>query len=965
MTNEEICKRLNVDPKVGLSSSEAARRLQEEGPNKLKEAKPPNPFILFLKTLIDPLSIIMLLAGFLSIILPLALGRNIEPTEIPGIVVIFSIVLANSIIATTQEVKAQQSLKALQSMTEQHVVVLRDGAQKEVNVENLVRGDIIYLDTGRFVPADIRILEAPQLKVDESALTGESVPVEKTSDVIKVKDPVLGDQINIGFMSTYVTSGRATGIVVATGPFSEVGKIAKSISETKTPKTPLQTKLNHLTAWISAIALVSGVAIFLIQYFGSDQTLDRQNIMISSLIFSISAALALIPESLMIVVTVSLSVAAKKLARRHVIVKNFSAIETLGAVDVICSDKTGTLTQNKMTVEKLYFNERVYDVNEFKYRPNDKQDWDLVNGFILCSDAVSEGGSKIGDPTEIALTDWGHHFQINEIKLRAQNPRVDEIPFDSERKLMTVIVRIKQRRVVFTKGALDQLLGRCTSQMVNGKLKTLTPKDRQRIFKDVVPVLEDGLRILGLATKELGVSEKAKGKDLEERLIFIGAVALMDPPRREARLAVSRAHESGIRVIMITGDHKITALSIGRRLGIVDSQYHNALDGSEIRNISNNQLKEKLKSVNVFARVNPEDKSKIVEVLQSEKDIVAMTGDGVNDAPSLAKANVGIAMGVTGTDVAKEAANTILTDDNFASIISGVREGRNVYEKIKIAIAFLMGANFAQMFVIFFILLFGLIVKARGEVVALGNINVLWHILTVETILAIPISLGHSREQVMSYTPRAKNESVFKFVILEIISIAFWNFLFAVIAFLITYYTYAAHLGLVPKGGKANWSLNERFELSSLAAYVVVIFAPIFYAPITHIRNYTVFVPKIRREKIRINEWLFGAMALAFVLDLVPLFIPKVREFFNVPKTTNVSLGVDAIIILYSIGLSLLVLLFKWADGYIYELVYYRLHRDTVRISKFDFAKKQRQDRLKKLREEARDRLKDQFHHHN
>lgn len=958
MSNEEICEKLKVDPKVGLSEEEAKLRLKEDGLNKLEEAKETNAFILFLKTLIDPLAIIMLLAGFLSIILPLALGRTIGTAEIPGIVVIFGVVFANSIISTTQEVKARSSLKALQSLTETKVVVLRGGKQREINVEELVRGDIVFLDTGKFVPADIRIIEAPQLKVDESALTGESLPVEKTSDVVTVQDPVLGDQINIGFMSTYVTNGRATGVVVATGPYSAVGRIAQSISNTKSRQSPLQKKLIQLTFWISIIAFIMGTIVFVISYFASDSSLDKTDKLIASLVFSISAGIALIPESLMIIVTISLSVSAKKMAARNVIVKNFEAIETLGAVDVICSDKTGTLTQNRMTIERIYLNGETSDVVDFKYNPKNNTDWDFVNGLILCSDAISEGHNRIGDPTEIAITDWGHRYKINEVKLRETYKRVDEIPFDSERKLMTTVNLVNKKRVVYCKGAVDQMIKLCTHINLNGKVVPLTAEIKEEIQKNMVPLLESALRVLGLATKTLNSGEKETGKNLESNLIFLGAIGMMDPPRREARLAVSRAHESGIRVIMITGDHKITALAIGKRLGIVDSQYNEALSGSEMKALTDSELIEKLKHVNVFARVNPEDKTRIVEILEGQKDIVAMTGDGVNDAPSLTKADIGIAMGVTGTDVAKEAANVILTDDNFATIISGVREGRNVYEKIKISIAFLLGANFAQMLTIIFILAFAAIVKTKGETIALGTINVLWHILLVETLLAVPISLGHSREMVMSYQPRAKRESVFRWIFLEILSITFFNTLFAIVAFLITYYTYGKDVASWDASGPGNWNVNGRIATSSLAAYVVIIFAPIFYVPFVGQRNYTVYVPIEKREKVRINEWMIGAMVIAFILNILTLFLPAISTIFNVPDVKYLSTGKATIIIFYSIALSILVAACKWGETWVYQWIYHKVKKHDIRIANFDFAKKQKRDKIKRLYRETREKAK-------
>lgn len=461
-----------------------------------------------------------------------------------------------------------------------------------------------------------------------------------------------------------------------------------------------------------------------------------------------------------------------------------------------------------------------------------------------------------------------------------------------------------------------------------------------------MPLLENALRVLGLATKELNSNDEYTEETYENDLIFVGSVAMMDPPRKEAKLAVSRALDSGIRVIMITGDHKITALAIGRRIGIVNNKYNEALTGSEIDKLNDQELKERLKKVSVFARVNPEHKTRIVEILQSDKLIVAMTGDGVNDAPSLTKADVGIAMGMTGTDVAKESANAILTDDNFATIISGVREGRNIYEKIKRSIAFLLGANFSQMFTILFILLFTAITNQTGKIIALGNINVLWHIILVETLLALPIALGHSREQVMSYSPRNKNESIFKWILIEIISITCFNTLFAIIAFLISYYLIGNNL---PNQRIENIEINERIKLASLGAYIVIIFAPIFYAPIIETRNYTVFVPKEKREKIKINEWLLGAIIISFILNIITLFVPGLNFFFNVPLPTEILWTKTVSTIFISIGLSLLAFLFKWLESLGYQKIYQKIHKQDIKVAKFNFAKKQKRDKIKNL----------------
>ncbi|WP_051418464.1 cation-translocating P-type ATPase [Mesoplasma seiffertii] len=923
MSNKEICSKFDVDPSVGLSSEEAKRRLELEGPNKLEEAKQTSNLVIFFKTFLDPLAMLMILAGILSIILPLSLKISFKGENIAGICVIFGVVLVNSLIASIQEIKAHKSLNALKSLAEPKTIVIRDGKQVEIAVENIVRGDIVCIETGKFIPADIRIIESPKLRVDESALTGESLPVEKVTKSLMNKEMVLGDQINLGFMSTFITDGRAVGVVFATGKYSAVGQIASSIANTKQKKSPLQNKLSQLTLWVSIFAVLLGSLIFTIMFLESNRTSEN---LVDALIFSISAAISLIPESIMIIVTITLSISARKMADRKVIVKTFNAIETLGAVNVICSDKTGTLTQNKMTILKVFTNNEIQDQRIYRYNKNDPESFHFINALMLCSDSISEGGVQIGDPTELALTNWTQLLKLNELKYREMYPRLDEIPFNSDKKLMTTVNEVDGKRVVYTKGALDQLLKRCSKTYVDGKIVPLTETMKMEIQEKCTPLLKEALRVLGFAY----VEQNQKIEEYDQDEIFLGCVAMMDPPRNEAKSAIKRANDSGIRVIMITGDHKITALEIAKRLGISNSKFYEGLTGEEIDQLNDEEFNEKLKTTNVFARVNPEHKTRIVEALQAQGKIVAMTGDGVNDSPSLAKADVGIAMGITGTDVAKESAKVILADDNFATIISGVREGRNVYEKIKRSIAFLLGANLSQILTILIVLAITAISGEKygtpdGIIKALGDINVLWHILAVETILAIPIGMAHSKETLMAYQPRSSKESVFKWISWEILSMALINTVCAVMAFFIAAVA------------------TDNAQAGSTAAYVVIIFAPVFYVWTTQTRNYTVKVAREKAEKLRINEWMIAAIMFALILNIGTLVVPGISSGFKIAS-------MPAWIWVVSFSLAFATFLLKWLENYCFRKIYQHIHRDELTLASFNFRKKQLRDEKKKAR---------------
>ncbi|AUB31179.1 cation-translocating P-type ATPase [Spiroplasma floricola] len=857
LSNKKICNIFEVNPETGLSNKEAKNRLEKYGRNILPKSKKTNWFKIFLLSFLDPLSLIMILSGLVSGLVSI-ISQKIEVVDITGLVIILVIVLTNSIIATIQEVKSLNQVAHLNE-NKQTAIVLRSSKKTEIDIEELVPGDIIFVNSGGFVPADTRILDNQLLKIDESALTGENEPVKKISDSIKEKNLMLGDQKNIAFMSTLVIEGKMMGVIFGTGQESEIGKIATKITGHKPEKTPLERKVTRLTTIIGLTSIVLGLILFLISYFLSDRIHDVQPgkaDIKNLLLIAVSSAISLIPESLTIIVKICLMVATKKMARKNVIIKNPKSIETLGNVNVICSDKTGTLTQNKMTVDKIFLDFKEDDYNNF-----DKTKYnDLINCITLCSDAIVEK-EKIGSATEIATIEFVKKFNINYKSIRKNNERLDEIPFDSKRKLMTTVNNVDGRKMVYVKGAVDYLLDICTNKLIDGKVTPLTQEEKTKINEQLYSFAKRGLRVLGFSQKDI-TEEKQR---YENNLTFLGCVAIIDPPREEVKASIEEAKSGGIRVIMITGDHKITAFEIATRLGITDENFDGVLTGQDINELSNEQLKERLQRTNVFARVNPEHKALIVDLLQEDNNIVAMTGDGVNDSPSLVKADVGISMGITGTEVAKGVSDVILADDNFKSIISGVNSGRNVYEKIKYSISFLIAANISQILTL-------LLILAINQDIALNSVNILFHIFIIETIVAVPIGMQKERRGVMKNPPPThKKESLLKGIRSQIIITTLFNTLFAVLNYEI-----------------AVWWFNDDFQTAAkfgkTGVYIAIMFSPIFYSILYN--NFFLPIKSTRQnkdvDKYRPNKWLLILMLVAFVfttLTLIP--IEKVNTFFD------------------------------------------------------------------------------------
>jgi len=870
-STDEVYQQLLVDPHVGLEKNEVAKRQEEFGKNVLTGQKKKSLFSIFFSQLNDALIYVLLAA----VIITVAMGEYTD-----GIIILI-VILINAFLGMFQEIKASNAIAALQSMASPKALVKRSGEQFEVDSGDLVPGDIVILDAGRYVPADLRLVETVNLKIDESALTGESVAVEKNAEELyQDEDVAIADRVNMAYMTSLVTYGRGTGVVVSIGNKTEVGKIADFLKEDQQTKTPLEIRLAHLGKTLGKLAVGICVFIFVVSYF---QGRDLSEMFLTS----VSLAVASIPEGLAAIVAIVLSIGVTKMAKQKAIIKKLPAVETLGSVNIVCSDKTGTLTQNKMTVKELFtFADKLVDVNEEgKILPEEKL---LIEGMVLASDATLEADKQTGDPTEVALLMLADHWGLNRKEIIEAQPRINELAFDSDRKMMSTLHEDQNGYKLYVKGAVDNLILKCKYVLEQGQQIPITDAHKTLISEAVDQMSAKALRTLALAYKE--PSKNIAEDQFEEDLIFVGLVGMIDPPRQEVKDSIQLAKNAGIRTIMITGDHKETAFAIAKELGIADNK-DQAITGVELNALDAHKLANKIENYAVFARVSPENKVNIVKAFKEKGNIVSMTGDGVNDAPSLNAADIGVAMGITGTDVAKNASDMILADDNFSTIITAIEQGRNIYNNIKKSVVFLLASNVGEVVAMFTAIVAGMPVPLLAT-------QLLWINLITDTLPAVALGMDPGDKAVMKDKPRSIKENFFshgagKRVILGGLLIG----ALTIIAFIFGYYehNYSVFDSNIPE---------EVHAYSRTMAFLTIIACQLFYS--LSFRNER---KSILQVGLFSNLYLIGAIILGFALQLMVLFIPVMRESF---KLQLISVQDWGIILLFGLVPMLINELIKW-----------------------------------------------------
>ena len=839
-SKEEVLKELGANEQQGLTSKAAQEKLAQVGPNALVEGKKKSVVEVFLEQFKDLMVIILIVAAVIS-----AFTGNLESTA-----VIIVVLILNAILGTVQHVKAEKSLEALKSLSAPAAKVLRDGKKQEIAAKDVVPGDILLLEAGDLVTADGRILDNFSLQVNESSLTGESTNIDKLDTTFEKEVP-LADRVNMVYSSSLVTYGRANVLVTATGMDTEIGKIATLMNETKERRTPLQVSLDQFSSRLATVILIFCALILGLQMWRGQPLLD-------ALLFAVALAVAAIPEALSSIVTIVQAMGTQKMAKEHAIIKNLDAVESLGSVSVICSDKTGTLTQNKMTVEDIYIGGKVLKPEELNL--SNQLHRYLLYDVVLNNDASLSDGKKIGDPTELALLEMYRKVPgidlgdgklgLSESELRKHLDRLEEVPFDSDRKLMSTKHLIHTVPTIFVKGAIDVLLKRCVNIRFGDDVRPMTEQDRKDILAQNNHFSENGLRVLAFAYKE---SDEELTTDSEKDLTFIGLVSEMDPPRKESVAAVARAKEAGIRTVMITGDHKVTAVAIAKKIGIfTDGDL--ALTGLELDALSDEELDQQIEKVAVYARVSPENKIRIVNAWQRKNHIVSMTGDGVNDAPALKKADVGVAMGITGTEVSKDAASMILTDDNFATIIKAVANGRTVYENIRNAIGYLLSGNLSAIITV----LFASIAALPVPFVA---VQLLFINLVTDSLPALAIGMEPGNPDILKRKPRDPKASLLDKKFVTQISIQ---------GFLISLSVIAAFL----------LGLRDTPAIACTMAFSTLTFARLLHGFNCRSQH------SIFKIGFKNNWYSLAAFALGTVLLALILFVPALHGLFAVQPLT-------------------------------------------------------------------------------
>lgn len=834
MKKEDVLTMLGTDEN-GLTQNQAKENQKKYGKNELAEGKKKNPFILFLEQYKDFLVIILIIAAIISGVLG----------DIESAIVIFVVITINAILGTVQHIKAEQSLDSLKEMSAPTAKVIRDGEIKVVEGKDVTVGDVVVIEAGDYVCSDGRIIENASLKVDESAMTGESEPVEKQETVLDGEKP-LGDRVNMLYSGSFATYGRAKMVVTSVGMETEIGKIASLLKSTQEKKTPLQESLDNFGKKLSLIIIGICVIVLGLELFRSDGI--NLTVFTDAFVFAVALAVAAIPEALSSIVTIVLSVGTQKLAKENAIIRKLQAVEGLGSVSIICSDKTGTLTQNKMTVQKIYFDGQIIDKDD---EINARQGQLIIDG-ALCNDSVQKEGQEIGDPTEIALVNFSEKHDLPVEKMREKYQRLGEIPFDSDRKLMSTVHKIGDNYKMLTKGAVDVLSGRIDEVKTMDGKRPFTAEDLAELKKVNTEFSQMGLRVLAVCERDVDTVDISV--DDEKDYILLGLVAMQDPPREESAEAVRKCKTAGIRPIMITGDHLVTASAIARKIGILDDNGR-AVEGREIENLSDEELDEFVSDVSVYARVSPEHKIRIVSAWQRKGYIVSMTGDGVNDAPALKQADIGVAMGITGSEVAKDAASMVLTDDNFATIVKAIENGRNLYRNIQRAIQFLLSGNTAGILAVLYASFMALPVPFKA-------VHLLFINLLTDSLPAIALGVEPHSSDVMNEKPRPKNQSILTKKVLTNICVE--GIVIGVMTMI------AFYVGFL-----------RNAEVASTMA-----FSTLCLSRLVHGFNCKSDKPVWFTKKMWNNKSMIGAFFVGFVLLNAVLLVPALQGIFAVAPLT-------------------------------------------------------------------------------